>query len=112
MTSDRVRSKDVLISRHKDLVLASNATQADTPCVLAPGNFVWPFEFELDPGSFESILGLGETFVKYDLCATIFTAGLFAKNLCAVKGIVSIRTRCLNEVNDTEPDQVMLKGTS
>ncbi|KAF3031547.1 hypothetical protein E8E12_001422 [Didymella heteroderae] len=104
MTSDRVRSRDTLFSQDVDLMSMCNP-EGGSPCLLAPDNFVWPFEFDLGSCPFESVDGLGDTFVKYNLCVTVITAGRFAKNLCAVKEVKVIRTPGLEEVNDTEPDQ-------
>lgn len=110
MTSDRIRSKDTFLSQNVDLVSADLAV-ARAPCVLAPGNFVWPFEFDLGSCQFESVNGLGDTFVEYEIRATVVTARQFAKNHCAVKEIKVMRTPCLNEINATEPDQVDLLNT-
>lgn len=106
MTSDRVRSKDVLFAQCVDLVSMSDSTGARAPCLLAPGNYVWPFEFDLGACPLESIDGLGDNHVKYDLRVTIVTAGRFSKNIRAMKEFRVVRTPCLDEINDTEPDQV------
>lgn len=106
MTSDRVRSKDELIHQSVDLISTSGSTGTRASCLLAPGNFVWPFEFNLGAHPLESVDGLGDTFVRYDLRVTVNTAGRFAKNICAAKEVRVVRTPCLDEINDTEPDQV------
>lgn len=106
MTSDRIRSKDAFLLQCVDLVTTLDLTGARASCLLVPGNFVWPFEIDLGACPLESVDGLGDNFVRYELRVTIVTAGRFAKNLCAVKGVRVVRTPCLNEINDTEPDQV------
>jgi hypothetical protein len=106
MTSDRVRSKDVLFAQCKDLICTSDSTGTRASCLLTSGNFVWPFEFDLGACPLESVYGLGDNYVKYDLRVTVVTAGRFVKNIRAIKEFRVVRTPCLREINDTEPDQV------
>jgi hypothetical protein len=106
MTSDRVRSKDVLLTHCVDLISTLDSTGSRTSCLLAPGNLVWPFEFDLGACPLESVDGLGDNYVKYEVRVMIVTAARFAKNLRAIKEFRVVRTPNLDEINDTEPDQV------
>lgn len=105
MTSDRVRSKDILLTHCVDLISTSDSTGSRASYLLAPGNFVWPFEFDLGACPLESVDGLGDNHVKYEVRVMIVTAGRFTKNLRAIKEFKVVRTPNLDEINDTEPDQ-------
>jgi len=106
MTSDRVRSKDVLFAKCEDLISTSNSRGTGASCLLTPGNFVWPFEFDLGVCPSESVDGLGDNYVKYDLRVNVITAGRFTKDVRAIQVFRVVRAPCLDEINDTEPDQV------
>ncbi len=56
------------------------------------GTIEWPFEFELSPSMPESVEGLKETFIAYQLCASVSRPGWNSKDLGAQEHIRIVRT--------------------
>ncbi|KAJ8105479.1 hypothetical protein OPT61_g10152 [Boeremia exigua] len=105
MTADRIRSKDVIIYRERP-IFPNQITNSDWPlCSIGAGNFVWPFEFDLGATPFESVSGLGGSFVNYEIRATLAFAGPFSKKLFARKQIRVVRSPCVEYMDDVEPEQ-------
>lgn len=110
MSADRIRSKDVLFLEERPIFPSQKASSTGTSCLIGPGNYVWPFEFDLGILAFESIDGLGDSFVKYEIRATLAIAGPFSKNLCARKQIKVVRAPNFEYIDDVEPEQVILSS--
>lgn len=107
MTADRIRSKDVTFCKERTIDCSQKADSTGTSCGIGAGNFVWPFEFDLGASPFESIDGLGDSFVNYEIRATLATAGPFSKKLSARRQIKVFRSPSTEEMDDLGPEQVM-----
>ncbi|OAL43310.1 hypothetical protein IQ07DRAFT_637071 [Pyrenochaeta sp. DS3sAY3a] len=105
MTADRIRSKDVIFCKERTIYRTQKADSTSTSCAIGAGNFVWPFEFDLGASPFESIDGLGNSFVNYEIRATLATAGPFSKKLSARRQIKVFRSPSTEEMDDLGPEQ-------
>ncbi|KAJ4990065.1 carbon catabolite repression protein [Stagonosporopsis vannaccii] len=105
MTSDRIRNKDVFFLEHTSLLSTGREPSSQKSCLLTPGNHVWQFDFDLKSCLYESIEGLGDSFVTYEVRATIVVAGKFSKKICAKKQVKVVRDSRQAEVDDFEPEQ-------
>ncbi|KAH6612173.1 hypothetical protein C7974DRAFT_92430 [Boeremia exigua] len=105
MSCDRIRSKDVVFCEKTNLLSPTRGKDNQKVSSLGPGNHVWPFEFDLKSCPYESIDGLRDTFVRYEVEATIAISGRFGKKISVKKQVKVIRNPCVSEVDDVEPEQ-------
>jgi hypothetical protein len=107
MKPQRIKSKDVIISKHIRLCPSITTPNDNRSYFVEPGNHVWPFLFDLEALPEESVEGLGDTHVTYHVKATVVMARYLTKNLSTATQVRIVRVLEDGMSEHLDPDQVI-----
>ncbi|KAI8870946.1 hypothetical protein GQ42DRAFT_154888 [Ramicandelaber brevisporus] len=103
-----------IINLTKSPVIASAAGEGGTGGEIAPGNYTFPFEFQL-PGTSPETINVAKGRIVYTLRATLARSGLLARNLVASHDVTVLRytsdhTRLLRHLREVNKRKVLVPG--